>query len=1226
MTTPTIPANSLSVSQVTDEINPGDGSGIEQSIGSNNVVRKLTGSLDKQGSQVEILIGGDLSNKIAFSEIIAAATSNTQAGISSEDVPLTASVTLTANSDMYEPNIDWSYTINSGSDNINAADIKITKNSSKSANVNLTSLSGSKVANLTITGVMTVGSHTVNTCNKNIALTVNAVNTAFQVTAIPSLTVNASGTSAQSATIILKATSNSQLTGVTYRFVPTFVSGTGPLSPIISDDNVVFTATAATPLTNTAIYSVLSEMYYQGKKIRSNTAVIDIRAQFIDRQITSFVASATTNNQFSNSSSQYATIDVTAVHNSVPPIYGQGTITFTIESTGDTVTQQTISSNTSTKVERISLYHNKDVDGFGFKKATVAVVATLRSPDGTIMDQRRLTGLTLRAGTYGLDINKPPSNTQVGFSAQTATSIGSATWRAGNFVWSIRQFNGAGPQLTQDNQPTTSTINIIATTPSGKNATQAISNTCNYDITGTLTFDGVTVYSTVLNDILVKAESQPYTFSLSTPATSNVQMEVNTATSARVIVNASKSTGTITWTKDNTNVGIETNPTSALVETVSPVAGGANTQSVIVTGTLRDASSRVIEALSSPTITLDAATSKLSIIGDNVTKSSNNKIDTAVGIYETTAVVGSHKFRFPPAKSSGNDLQVVLENPQKISITASATQASNSGSYQLLGEVNYKGIIRTLQKNVTVTINALAPSLTIAKYPYTYSNYITIGGITGFGGEITGGIGSKAYFTYNGVDLVATTDYPGSINTDFTINRVINIIDQSATVTGPFYNQAANTDAAPAGYPATSGGKKRRDRLESSILSFGPLKYNITYELRDLNNNVLISNTVSDSITVLPPSDGGTKLSPGTAGGKYFTFTQRPNGGYGYPQPHPSQVTYNQNVAFTASYTSTQAIPSPEFVFSSSGGVLYANTINGQANLVGQSVYNDTGGEFNFAIPTVVDQASKISVSAQLSSNGYLLGNSATQDYNFDLRMPPGKCYYLPTYSYGVRQQWTRDPFGYNNEHIDYSRVPSASSLVGPYTKWIGFHSGAVYSQEDRPLYGSDSTRYYGSEAHRARHWAAYPREQYYPNQIIPNNYFLVMSFYETGTPSIGQISLIGSDNNIYYITNGDLVHSYYQNIKGRNNDAFHWYIYRWNPPAGVTFTYAFISNYASYTPPPVGGTSLTINASQPGNALVGQNVNIQIGTVSGGLILEDLKVDPGTLAEYLATLYTWNY
>ena len=183
MTTPTIPANSLSVSQVTDEINPGDGSGIEQSIGSNNVVRKLTGSLDKQGSQVEILIGGDLSNKIAFSEIIAAATSNTQAGISSEDVPLTASVTLTANSDMYEPNIDWSYTINSGSDNINAADIKITKNSSKSANVNLTSLSGSKVANLTITGVMTVGSHTVNTCNKNIALTVNAVNTAFQVTA-----------------------------------------------------------------------------------------------------------------------------------------------------------------------------------------------------------------------------------------------------------------------------------------------------------------------------------------------------------------------------------------------------------------------------------------------------------------------------------------------------------------------------------------------------------------------------------------------------------------------------------------------------------------------------------------------------------------------------------------------------------------------------------------------------------------------------------------------------------------------------------------------------------------------------------------------------------------------------------------------------------------------------------------------------------------------------------
>lgn len=1234
MTTPTTPANALDVSDIRDEINPGDGSGIQQDIGANNSVRQLTGSAAKTRADSEILFS-DLSNKVAFSEIYTPSTTNTQGGVAIVGSPITAEITLQANSDMYDPTLTWTYTIDNGSSDVTTSDITITKPSSKTAVVKLASASGTKVANLTVTGVMTVSGHTINTCTKNITLTVNAVNTAFQVIATPAFVINATGVAAQTAFVTVTATSNASLTGTSYRFTPKYLSGTGEITPTFTyagvlpgvGDSISFGVSATRPSTNAVIYSLLSEMINNGKVVASNTSTIDIRAQFVDRQITSLTPAALSNNQFSNSASQYSTIDITAVHNSVAPTYAQGTITFTLETTGDTVTQQTLSSNTSAKVERISLYHNKDTDGFGFKKASVVVVATLRSSDNTIMDQKRSDPIILRAGTYGLTLNKPPSNTQIGFSAQTATSVGSATWRAGNFAWSIRQFNGAGPQLTQDNQPTTSTINITATTPSGKNATQAISNTCNYDITGTLTFDGVTVYSTVLNDILVKAESQPYTYSLSTPATSNVQMEVNSVAEARMVISASKSTGTITWTKDNASVGFHaTNATSATVETVSPAAGGANTQSVVVTGTLQDASSRVIEALSSPTITLDAATSKLSIIGDNVTKSSNNKTDSAVGIYETTAVVGNHKFRFPPAKHGGNDLLVVLENPQRISITATATQASNSGSYELVGEVNYKGIVRTLQKDVTVTINALAPSLTVTKYPYTYSEYVELqSDIYAFsgqaiqylienGGYVNGGIGTTVYYTYNGIDFVATTDYPGSINTDFTITRVVNIIDPNAVVDGPFYNQAANTNAAPAGYPATSGGKKRRDRIQSTLGTPQALVYNITYELRDTNNNVLISNTVSDTIISQPPSDGNAKLSSGTAGGKYFTFTQRPSGAYGYPQPHPSQVTYNQNVAFTASYTSTQVIPSPEFVFSATGGVLYANTTNGQANLVGQSVYNDTGPEFNFAIPTVTNLNDSVTLSAQLSSGGYLLGKPATQNYTFSLPMPPGKCYYLPIYNYGVRQQHTRDPFGYNNEQVDYSRVPSQGTLAGPETKWIGTHDGSrIYEQSQRPLYAADGTRYYSSVSHRTTHQSAYPKELRYPTKIIPSDYFMVLSFSETGSAYIGQISLIGSDNNVYTLGPSSLWASGSQNDTSRDNDAFEWFIYAWSPPAGVTFTYAFISNVAGVTtPPPFTATPLSLTFVQPGNVLVGQNVNLNIGTVVGGFIEEDLYVDPG--------------
>ena len=1254
MTTPTTPASSLSVSQVSDEINPAGYVQGQQSVGANVVIRKLTGTIEKNRTQREELsLGGDLSNKTAFSEIIASALSNTQSGISTEDTPVTSVITLTANTDMFEPVVTWSYVINPDSVGVTSNDITISNNivfdpitnrpASKSANVKLTSLSGNKTANLTVTGVITVpnydsqglfeiGTHTVNTCTKTIRLVVNAVNTDFQVTATPAFTVNATGTSAQTATVTLKASANSQLSNISYKFTPTFVSAgsTGPISPIIGPDSVIFTATTGnTPITNSATYSVLTEMFQGNTKIRSNTSTVQVRAQFIDREITSFTPTApASNNQFSNSASQYSTFDVTAIHNAVAPTYTQGTITFTLSVTGDTVTQSTISSNTSSKTERISLYHNKDADGFGFKKAVVVVTATLRSPDNNIMDVQQLPPITLRAGTYGLTLNKPPSNTQVGFSAQTATSIGSASWGAGDFAWSIRQFNGSGPQVVQDNQPRTSTINIVASSPSGKGASQTISNTCNYDLTATLSFDGVTVYTTVLNDILIKAESQAYTYSVSTPATSNVQMEVNSVAEARMLVSATKSTGTITWTKDNASVGFHTtNATSATVETVSPAAGGANTQTVVVTGTLYDASSRVIEALSTPPITLDAATSKLSIIGENVTKTSNNKTDSVTGIYETTAVIGSHKFRFPPAKHGGNDLLVLLENPQRISITATATQSSNSGSYELLGEVNYKGVIRTLQKDVTVTINALAPSLTFTKTPYNYTTYSEIGSITGFGGEITGGIGSIAFFSYTGDDIVVETDYPGSINTNYTITRVVNILgtgENTALLSGPFYNQAANlpivnpTTGLPTGYAGSIN--KRRDRVESTLLSFGFLTYSITYELRDTNNNVLITNTVSSNTAVIPPATGQVRLDFVSGTNAVLTVTTKPNNGYGRPEPNPLQVVSAQTINYSATYSSTADIPTPRFAFSfpnrpgdnvNATRVINANTINGQASVTVSSVYNDNG-------PTVTNGNGLNSIQVQLTSTDpvtgqiYFLGEPKALTDRYTVLMPPGRCYVLSTFLYGPRMYHTRDVFGNSNETVDYSRVPSSSSLDGPEIKFLGFHDGStIYALSSRPLYSTNTksaTRYYSSTGHRSAHGNETP------NVIIPTGYFMVMSFSETGTPSLGAITFVGS-NGLTYPCGALWAKSLTtQNDTSRNNDAFDWFIFE--PPvlpAGVTAEYVFISN-GGYVPPPPSEDNISFTAVAPGNAYVGQNLNLNIGTVSGGLIEEDSFVDPGNI------------
>lgn len=1271
MTTPTTPASSLSVSQVSDEINPASYVQGQQSVGANVVVRKLTGSFTKNrffvGNPLEI--GTDLSNKTAFSEIIAPSVSNTQNGISTEDVPLTSVLTLTANTDMFEPNVTWSFVINPDSVGVTSNDILITKNivfdpvtnrpASKSANVKLTSLSGTKVANLTITGVISVpnydeqglfevGTHVVNTCTKNINLTVNAVNTAFVVTATPGLVVNATGVQAQTATLTLTASSNSQLTGVTYKFTPSFVTGTAPLSPIINANSIVFTATAEDKpggSTNTANYSVLTEMFKDGVKIRSNTALIDIRAQFIDRTITSLVATALSNNQFSNSASQYSTIDVTAIHDSVAPTYPQGTITFTLVVTGDNVTQTTLSSNSSSKTERITLYHNKDADGFGFKKASVLVTATLRSPDNRIMDQQTLsTPIVLRAGTYGLTLNKPPSNTQIGFAAQTATSVGTATWGAGDFVWQPRQFNGSGPRLSISDQPKTSTVNIVASTPSGKNASQTVSNTCNYDLTAKLSYDGITIVDTVLSDILISAQSQAYTYSISAAASSNVQSEIDSAVTSSIIVTGSASSGSITWTRDNSDVGLTTNSTAANVFVTSSSSGSSNNKIVAVTGTLRDGSSRLIEALTTQNIELDATTTKLQILGANVSISTDQKSGTATGVFESTCLFGSHSLIFPPVKQSGQDLELAQDSSTKLRIISSAAQSSKSGVYRITGRVDYRGIIRTTTKDVSVSVSALAPTLTYTKTPYSYTTYSEIGSLTGFGGEITGGIGSIAYFTYSGVDIVVETDYPGTINTagstlgtngaDYTIRRVVNILGDgpnTALLSGPFFNQTANlpivntTTGLPTGYPGSVN--KRRDRVESTLLNAGFLKYNITYELYDASGNILISNTVSDETSVPPPGTGQVRLDFVSGTQASYTVTNKSNNGNGYPEPHPLQVLCSQTVSYSASYSSTATLPTPRFAFSfpnrpgdnqAANRVITANTINGQANVTVSSVYYDQSSNFSGTLPSITDSNGLNSLQVQLTSTDpisgtvFFLGEPKASTERYTVPMPPGRCYRLSTYSYGPRMYHTRDVFSNSSEVIDYSRIPDSNGFNGPETKFVGLHDGStIYALSSRPLYGSNTkgtTRYYSSTAHRSAHGNETP------NVIIPTGYFMIMSFSETGVPAIGAITFLGSDGKTYPCGALWAKSATSQNDTSRNNDAFDWFIYE--PPvlpAGVTADYVFISN-GGYIPPPPPADNISFTAVAPGDAYVGQSINLNIGTVSGGFVEEDLFRDPGNV------------
>lgn len=1240
MTTPQVPANSLDASDISDEINPAGYVQGQQTIGSNNVVRKLSGTFDKARSNTIELSFSDLSNKTAFSEILAASTSNTQSAISTVANPATAVLSLTANTDMVEPTINWTYQFLPGS-TATANDITITRNivvapngrpSSKSANVKLTSLSGNRHANLRITAVMTVpnfdsqglqeiGQHIVNTCTKDIKLTVNAVNTAFQVTATPSFTVNATGVLAQTAVVSVKASANAQLSGVSFRFTPTFVSGTGQLSPSVTSDTITFTALAQQPGTNSAIYNLLTEFFVNNVLIQTNNSVVDLRAQFTNRQITSLTTTATTNNQFSNATSQYATIDVTAVHNSVAPTYTQGNITFTYEVNGDSITTQELSSNSSSKTERISLYYDVGANGFGFKKSTVAVVATLRTPDGVIMDQRRVANLVLRAGAYGLDVKPPPSVTESGYTAQTAISLGAATWRTSQaaFQWTARQFNGSGPDLRITSGDRSSSISITATTPTGKNKTQTISNTCNYDFTGVMTYDGVTVRTITLSDILIKAETLPYTYSVTAAATSNVQMEVDSGTTASVLITANPSVGTVTWSKLDSffgsPVGITTTSTTANVFVTSSSSGQSNSGSTEVTAQLRDGSSRLIEAIIVPTITLDATTTKLRIVGESVSLNTDERTATATGIFESTSLFGTHSLRYPPVKQSGSDLQLIQDSSQRIRILATATQSTKSGTYRITGQVTYKGITKITTKDVTVAVSALAPSLTVTKTPYEYAVYYDFGTTN----ISQNSLGNKTYALIRGEDIVVESDFPGTINTDYTIRRVVNRLPNSVNLTGPFYNQAANTNAAPAGFPASSN--KRRDRVEIIPFSGVLLDYDITYELYDAAGTFIKDLKVTSSGITIPQPGSTTTLKFDNIAARTFTFTNKSNNAFGYPEPHPLQVEYQERADYTASYISETSIPTPRFTFSTVKGNSLANVslvnnpVNGQANITVKSTYYDSSVNFSGTLPTVLTSTGTVELITRLTSTSgdtiYNIGEPATQSRNFEIPMPPGRCYRLSTYSYGARGYHTRDVFGNSSERIDYSRLPAQFTLNGPETKFVGLHNGfRIYDVNNgRPLYANDfsRTRYYSSESHRTSHQSQFPKEVNFPSRIIPQNYFMVLSFDQTGVPFIGQISLIGDDNNVYKL--GSAWASGSQNDTSRDNDAFTWFIFQFNPPSGVTINYAFISNVAGSTvPPPPVSDPLTFTKAEPGNARIGENVFVNIGNVSGGFIYEDFS------------------
>lgn len=911
------------------------------------------------------------------------------------------------------------------------------------------------------------------------------------------------------------------------------------------------------------------------------------------------IGGVTQNNNFANAASQYATLDLIAEHDCNNP---QGFITFRFNHTGDTTTSQVYpesnsSGGTTANTQRraqISLYHNFSTDGYGYKKSTTSVTAELRLANGYLVDTKTLNNLVLRTGAYGLSYSQPPSNTQIGYLAQTATSAASATWRAPSsvFSWVINK-TGTGVSNTSivNDTDKSATVDLRATTTGGGSLQ---TNTATFSIGARLRFDGVDVTTKTYNDIVIKAQSNAYSFSLAPNALTKFSFTATGSTTAAIRTLASHNIagGTVVFTRSNPSVAFTSNTSAADVSVTSPAAGGANAATTVVSGSLY-AGATLIETKQTPLLTVEAVTHNLQIIGANTVVSGYAIPQVATTGVKVTSSVGSVSLVYPPTKVSGDDLTTTQVNGTEQTLRATSTGGTKYGVYRYKANLTYKDQVVSETKDFSANARVIPSTINVTK---TETN-----------------ADKKSFLaaqTATAVISASTPDYPFA-------NKIVPIVT-AKLATGSLAGGVADVNINYITTPPT------RTDVTISVAQGSPgvnlSNYSITFELRDLSNNQFIQSASSTGTVRSEIYNSGFNFGAGTVGNKYWTFNDRPLNGFGYPEVTVVSATWSQNVNYQA--TANTSIPNRSFTFSQTGATagkstLTFNASTGAALLRGVSTYIDNNGAF-----TVSNDTDTVNVTSEVLSGGVRVTDPVTRTNSFDIRIPGGRVYRIKTYQdYGVRMYHTRDPFGNDNERINYYILPSstrytAGSGDGGEVKWMGFHKQSVKmpnlsaspvssylydpnwnTNKPKPLRGSsDGINYYSSQAH----YNFAP--DFNPASIIPNNYFMIMSFNQTGTPTIGDVFLAGSDGKLYGPLK--LWKRGSQNDSSRSNDAFSWFIYEWAFPAGVTIDYAFISNRTGT------GTGVTADTSNidvfiSGSTLTDTSIttttNISIGTVGGG-------------------------
>ena len=454
---------------------------------------------------------------------------------------------------------------------------------------------------------------------------------------------------------------------------------------------------------------------------------------------------ATSNTQYANNGPLTCQVGL-SVSGNTPP--GTNVVWSASQVSGSAATFAAAGDNQSS-----TLTLSLDANTFTFANAVYNVTANCYDTStGWSLNSNTRT-VTLNIGTYGLTTSVlPVSNTQSGYTAQTATASATASVKAGTFAWWYANTTGVAPTFS---------LNGVANSSTGtwtQKTTSPLTNTVTeqwqiavYSPANT-TFP---IFVTAAQTFSLTAQQNAYSFTLPSVTTNTQLLGSATSNLTLTTVPTSNITGYSLsgWASSNTSAGytFTSNSTAAIVGFNTTLTAGSPVAyyTTTVSGNLLDSLGRLVQSFSYPVVLR-------SYFPNPVTAWSNSGVtgytaQTASGSY--TYSIWSGATSLSVGVTTGGNTPTLTNGTQNTSYWAMSYTLATGSTYQnLSGDVYFTPTISFYEKSTTYAVTTAA---------LTADNYNPAPVLSSAGATATGWTGSPT--AYGVVTASANASISGAI-------------------------------------------------------------------------------------------------------------------------------------------------------------------------------------------------------------------------------------------------------------------------------------------------------------------------------------------------------------------------------------------------------------------------------------------------------------------------------